>query len=95
MFEKTNVLLVPFEVKNLNGRIYRKESFPSLKETYGIDCLDPAVYDIPYNGVQISNTCGIVENVVFSPDGIVGDVRLIDHPFGLAIEPMFRDDLVV
>jgi hypothetical protein len=78
-------VLIPLNVKNLNNRIYTKDSFKDFpKEEYYIEELPTMCARTPY--IQIEHIKGVVKNARIEDNALVGDVTILMVPFVQHIE---------
>jgi hypothetical protein len=78
-------VLIPLNVKNLNNRIYTKDSFKDFpKEEYYIEELPTMCARTPY--IQIEHIKGVVKNARIEDNALVGDVTILKVPFVQHIE---------
>lgn len=72
-------LLIPLNTKNKNNRIYTEESFVSIAKEYLIQYC-PNTEHI-YSGFDIGNVKATIRDLQIEPNGLCGEVTMLDVPF--------------
>jgi len=108
--KKEKELLLPFNVKNKNGRIYTKESIVNIDELLRASNSDILIGECLYLDTQnqyntesttvpkfpsIQNVSHLNNNIEITDEGIYGDVKMLDTKYGNLLKELYEDGKIV